>query len=181
MTLDEEMNRLEEDLRHLKIEYEAYFNGGAPRAPNDLALRVERAMKRYGGGGDGEMSLRQRFRLNQIAQSYAVHNDLWQKKLRIKEEGGAARGREAGSRAGEFRIICADPDQEPDKVEWLFQALVQAKATAGEPADSMDLRRFAVFMRDKARQCRESLACDRVEFSVGVDAGRVKLRAAKAD
>jgi len=30
VTVDEELDRLEEGIRRLKIEYEVYFNGGAP-------------------------------------------------------------------------------------------------------------------------------------------------------
>ena len=35
MTVDEEFNKLDDDLRRLKIEYEVYFNGGSPRPPRD--------------------------------------------------------------------------------------------------------------------------------------------------
>ncbi len=41
MTTDEELNRLEDNIRRLKIEFEAYFSGGQPRAPHDSVFRVE--------------------------------------------------------------------------------------------------------------------------------------------
>ena len=180
MTVDEELSKLEENLRRLKIEYESYFNGGVPRPPNDLAFRVEKTIKKY-GGGSVEMTFRQRFRFNQLTQSYAVHNDLWRKKLKIKEEGGTPRSREAVLRETSFRITWSDPDIERDKVDELRRAIMQARAAAGEPGDPIDPHRFAGFVRDKTRQCKQSLECDRVEFSVSVEGGHVKLRATKAD
>ena len=47
MTVDEELNKLDDNIRRLKIEYEAYFNGGAPRAPHDTVFRVESSIKKY--------------------------------------------------------------------------------------------------------------------------------------
>ncbi|MGH9396629.1 MAG: MXAN_5187 C-terminal domain-containing protein [Terriglobia bacterium] len=180
MTVDEELSKLEENLRRLKIEYESYFNGGSPRPPNDLVFRVEKTIKKYGGGAV-EMTFRQRFRFNQLTQSYAVHNDLWRKKLKIKEEGGTPGRREAASQEGAFRITWSDPEMELDKVDELLRAIMRARAAAGEPGNPIDPHRFAEFVRDKTRQCKQSLECDRVEFSVSVEGGRVKLRATKAE
>ena len=35
----------------------------------------------------GRMSFGQRYRYNEMAQRYAIHSDLWRKKMRIREEG----------------------------------------------------------------------------------------------
>jgi hypothetical protein len=35
MAIDEESDRLENEIRRLKIEFEACFNGGGPRPPNE--------------------------------------------------------------------------------------------------------------------------------------------------
>ena len=180
MTADEELNRLEDNLRRLKIEYETYFNGGSPRPPNDLMFRVEKTIKKF-SAGTLDMSFRQRFRFNQLTQSYAVHNDLWRKKLKMKEEGAqpaVARAYGDRSKKGDFSIEWSDPDQE--KVELLLQAVVRAKSAAGQSSDDLDPQLFADFIRDKTRQFKESLACDLIRFSVTVEEGRVKLRAVRA-
>ncbi|MGH9357502.1 MAG: hypothetical protein ACRD10_15370, partial [Terriglobia bacterium] len=106
MTAEEELNRLEDSLRRLKIEYEAYFNGGSPRPPHDLVFRVEKIVKKY-SAGTLDLTFRQRFRFNQLAQSYAVHGDLWRKKLKLKEEGvlpGFARSRDSCSNDAAFTV-----------------------------------------------------------------------------
>ncbi|MDE3179178.1 MAG: hypothetical protein KGM47_05900 [Acidobacteriota bacterium] len=180
MTVDEELSKLEEDLRRLKIEYETYFNGGSQRPPNDTIFRVERVLKKYAGPA-ADLTLRQRFKLNQLAQSFTVNNELWRKKLKVKEEGGPVRARELGAREGAFTTAWSDPDAESEKVQELLRAVGQARMIAGEPTEGLDPARFAQFIRDKTAQCKRSLGCERVRFSVSVEGGRVKLRATKEE
>lgn len=180
MTVDEELSRLEESIRRLKIEYEAYFNGGTPRPPGDTLYRVEQAIKRYSDTA-ARLSVSQRFRFNQLTQRYAVHNDLWRKRLRNKEEGREAfpRGRALGPHAV-TQVICRDPDLERGKVDQLLQALLEAKRRAGDRTDDIDPARFQKFVREKTSQLKRELGCDSVQFSVTVKDGRVRFTAVKA-
>lgn len=181
MTIDEELDRLDDGIRRLKIEYETYFNGGNPRPPSDLLFRVEKTIKRF-ASGTSELSFRQRFRFNQLAQRYAVHNDLWRKKLKIKEEGpqhGTASSGSMSSKTGAFRpfcIDCAEPDQET--IERLMKAVVQARTAAGQTTP-VNPELFGRFIRDKTKQLKASLDCERIRYSVAVEGGEVKLRAEK--
>ena len=180
MTVDEELTRLEESLRRLKIEYEAYFNGGKPRPPNDTIYRVEQAFKKY-SNDMGRMSVSQRFRFNQLLQRYAVHNDLWRKRLRNREEGRefVPRKRPTETHAA-IRIICSDPDREQAKVDQLLQALVEAKQRTGERTDDIDPAKFQKFVREKTAQLKQELGCDSVQFSVAVEEGKVRFTIVKA-
>lgn len=83
-TIDEELTQIEKDIRRLKIEYEQYFGGGRPRAPVDTQWRLETMMRRY-NDRSGEMSFGQRFRFNNLAQTYAKYVDMWRKKTAQKE------------------------------------------------------------------------------------------------
>jgi hypothetical protein len=111
-TVDEELGQIEKDIRRLKIEYEQFFGGGRSRPPTDTQWRLETAMKRYTDRGS-DMSFAQRFRFNNLAQTYAKYVDMWRKKTQQKEGGvsqhhfGAAakaieaeRAQEASLRAG---------------------------------------------------------------------------------
>ena len=183
MTPEEELTKLEDNIRRLKIEYEAFFNGGTPRPPHDTLFRVESAIKKYNDAS--KLNFGQRFRFNQLVQKFAVHNDLWRKRLKEKEEG---RGRfakrvelTAQADDGIVRIICSHPPDEKEKVEQLLKALVDAKRKVGEPVDNVDAAAFAKFVADKTKQIRESLGCESVQFTVSVEDGKVKLKAAKPD
>lgn len=181
MTVDEELSRLEENIRRLKIEYEAYFNGGNPHPPGDTVYRVEQVIKKFSSDA-GRLNVIQRFRFNNLSQRYAVHNDLWRKKLRNREEGREieSRRRPAETDLG-MLIVCRDPDREQTKVDRLLQALLDAKQHVGERTNDIDPARFRKFVHEKTRQLKQELACDSVQFSVMVKDGRVRFTAAKAD
>jgi hypothetical protein len=85
LTIDEELDLLEDLLRRLKVEYDIFFGGGSRRPPVDLEWRLQSLVKRH--GDTQKLSHSQRFRYNAVAQRYAVFGDLWRQKLRIKEEG----------------------------------------------------------------------------------------------
>lgn len=184
MTVDEELNKLEDDLRRLKIEYEVYFNGGAPRPPQDTAFRVDRTIKKF-TADSSKMNFSQRFRFQSLQQKYAINNELWRKKLKEKEEG---RGRfavqrvEAEGAGGEsgVRIVCSDPEKEKEKIDQLLKAMVDAKRQVGERVDNIDPLAFSKFVREKTKQIKESLSCDKVQFSVSIEEGKVKFKAVKA-
>ena len=85
-TVDEDLTQLEKDIRQLKIEFEQYFGGGRSRPPADTQWRIEQMIKRYGEMG-ARISFAQRFRYNNLAQTYAKYQEVWRKRLKQKEEG----------------------------------------------------------------------------------------------
>ena len=85
MTIDEELNLLDQQLRRLKIEYEIFFNNPAKRPPTDVEWKVLSLIRKFSDGA--RMGFSQRFRYNEMAQRYAVQAELWRKKMRIREEG----------------------------------------------------------------------------------------------
>lgn len=191
MTIDEELNVLEDNLRRLKVEYDVYFGGGSKRPPNDLEWRVQSLMKKF--SDTGKLNFQQRFRYNSMAQKYAIFSDLWRQKLKVKEEGyrrpqdamlgiqglrtAASEEAKAPAAAEPFSIRCGGPAPEPDKVHALYEAMIHAHTAAGESAPAGSFDSFATFVRSKAEQLRKQLNCEVVEFSVEVEQGRVKLKA----
>jgi len=105
VTIDEELNLLDQQLRRLKIEYEIFFNNPSKRPPTDVEWKVLSLIRKFSDGN--RMSFPQRFRYNEMAQRYAIQSDLWRKKMRIREEGyrrpGDAILSVQGVRAGEER------------------------------------------------------------------------------
>lgn len=85
-TVDEELSQIEKDIRSLKIEYEQYFGGGRKRAPADTQWRVETLIRRY-NERSADLTYGQRFRFNNLAQTYAKYQEMWRKKLTQKESG----------------------------------------------------------------------------------------------
>jgi len=84
--IDEDLSQIEKDIRTLKIEYEQYFGGGRKRPPADTQWRVESMIRRYGERA-AELNLAQRFRVNNLASTYAKYQEMWRKKIMLKEAG----------------------------------------------------------------------------------------------
>ena len=85
-TIDEELGALERDIRQLKIEYDQFFGGGRKRPPNEIEWRIELVVKKY-GERSGDMKYGQRFRYNNLTQTYAKYKDIFRKRMKQKEEG----------------------------------------------------------------------------------------------
>jgi hypothetical protein len=85
VTIDEELDLLDQQLRRLKIEYEVFFNNPAKRPPADIEWKVLSIIRKF--SDSPRMSFSQRYRYNSMAQRYAIQSDLWRKKMRIREEG----------------------------------------------------------------------------------------------
>lgn len=178
--IDLELDRLEYEIRKLKVEYDIYFNGGTLRPPIDTKGRVETSIKRiYDTRG---MSFGQRFRYNSLVARYNVMRELWRRQTQSREESGRPPTPEAQTAVREQVTVirCHDPKLEPEKVSELYDHVVAAKRKCGEKLGALSLEVFTQFLTSRAEQIKDSLATDAVDFVVGVDNGRVKFAARPA-
>jgi len=131
--IDEDLGQLERDIRALKIEYEQYFGGGRSRPPNDTIWRIEQLIKRYSERG-ADMSYGQRFRYNNLAQTFAKYQDIFRKRMKAKEEGTVQRHYGAAARAiEEERMRAAPPPPPPPPSQAPAAAPVAAAAASPRP------------------------------------------------
>jgi hypothetical protein len=181
MTIDDDLSKLENFIRRMKIDCAAYLNGGSPRPPTALIFRIESTIRKY-SAGSVELTIRQRFRLNSLAQSYAVQNGLWRRKLRQKERSEEAAPKGALPSAGEngpFSLVWTTPGEK--KLAQLLDAVCRAQSEAGADSITLEPARFATFMREKTQEFQTALGCDSIRISVLFQDGKVKLRATRAD
>jgi hypothetical protein len=76
-----------------------------------------------------------------------------------------------------FRVICAEPEKEPEKVDQLYKAFVSAKQQAGEETSKLSRSSFNEFVRKKTKDLQKQKNCRDVEYVVEVVEGQVKLKA----
>ncbi len=204
MTVDEELNLLDQQLRRLKIEYEIYFSNPTKKPPTDIEWKVLSVLRKFSDGS--RITFSQRYRYNELAQRYAMYSDLWRKKTRIREEGyrrpqdailsvqgvrpteahepphpvyGVRREGVAApgtEKEGPFTVQCSDAATEREKVESLYKALVEAKERAGESV-SGNLDAFTSFVQKKTDQLRKQYGCHDVEYSIDMQDGHVRFKA----
>jgi hypothetical protein len=181
-TIDEQLSRLEDDIRRLKIEFDIFFNGGSKRPPYDTKARVESLMKRV--GDDRTLTFAQRYRYNGLTARYNSFRDLWRRTMQGREEGrdpaSAARAnakQEAAENFTRTTFECSDAGREVEVVKKLYSALIEAKKLCGEPTEDFSFPRFHRLIASHADTLKERLGCDRVCFSVDVEGGHVSFKA----
>ena len=181
-TVDEQLKRLEEDIRRLKIEFDIYFNGAAKRPPYDTKSRVETMLKRL--GDDRTLSFAQRYLFNSLTARYTSFRELWRRTMQGREEGRdpvqAARASardEASQQEGHQTFICDDAHRDVPTVKQLYDALIEAKMRCGEPTEDLSFPRFHHLIATKTDNLKERTGCDRVRFSIDVEGGRVSFKA----
>ena len=182
ITIDDQLTRLEEDIRRLKIEFDIYFNGASKRPPYDTKGRVETILKRL--SDDRTLTFAERYRFNTLMARYNVFRDLWRRTMQGREEGkdplSAARAsakRQAVQSFSRTTLVCQDATREVETVKNLYDALVDAKTKCGEPTDDFSFPRFHRLIVSKAESLKARLKCERVSFSVDVEDGHVSFKA----
>ena len=184
-TPDEQLTRLEDDIRRLRVEFDIFFNGAAKRPPYDTKGRVETLLKRL--GDDRTLTYAQRYRYNSLTARYNAFRDLWRRTMQGREEGrdpaSAARAnarKETKVEIDPVSISCRDPHKEIEVVKNLYSSLIEAKQKCGEPTEGFSFPKFHRLVAQKADGLKEKSGCERVMFSVSVEDGHVSFKA-KAD
>jgi len=85
MALSDDLDRLDQSIRQLQVKWDMFFAGQEKKPPNELQRDIERLIRQYAyqeirNNGD-------RFRYQGLTARYNTFNELWQKRLRAREEG----------------------------------------------------------------------------------------------
>ena len=180
---ERDLQQLAVDLRRLEGEYHMFFAGRAPRPPHETRSRVEGLLKRLERAPLEGVA--QRFRLQTLQARYATFSELWERNMRGREEGRVAaaprRSHERAApdaRAGTTTLVhevrLADPMSEMDRVQALYESLMDARRAAGERP--VPFHRFAQLIKDEVMQLRGA-GTSEVTFRVAVQEGKVRLTA----
>lgn len=81
-SLDQEILRLEDGIRKLKIDFDIFFNGAAKRPPLEARARLESQIKRI--SDDRTMTYGQRYRLNALVSRFTSYRELWRRTLKAR-------------------------------------------------------------------------------------------------
>ena len=181
-TVDDQLTRLEDDIRRLKIEFDVFFNGASKKPPYDTKGRVDTMIRRL--GDDRTLSYAQRYRYNSLASRYNAFRDLWRRTMQGREEGrdagAAARASAKQQAVADFKradFVCDDAHKDVELVKSLYSALVDAKKVCGEPVEDFSFPRFHRLIASQADGLKERLGCEKVSFSIDVEGGRVSFKA----
>ena len=82
--LDQQIIRLEDDVRKLKIDFDIYFGGGAKRAPLEARARLDANLKRL--SDERNLTYAQRYQFNMVVSRFTSYRELWRRMLRKRGE-----------------------------------------------------------------------------------------------
>lgn len=82
LEIEEQIERIGEDIRRLKIEFDIYFGGGTRKAPLQQRASLDARIKRINGNRD--LSYANRYKLNNMVSLFNSYRQLWRRKLKAK-------------------------------------------------------------------------------------------------
>jgi hypothetical protein len=177
---DQELSRLEAELKQLEAEYNMFFAGRLPKPPWETRARVEALVKQYDRAyiqntGD-------RFRFQTLQSRFAKFIDLWDRGMRAREEGRSGpfvqQRKEPEKKKPEDKVVHTasfrDPVRELDKLTELYEQLSEARREAGE--DQVPFHKFAEVVKGQVKKLRDSGNAE-VAFRVAVKNGKVAFTA----
>ncbi len=194
MALSEDLDALERAIRQIQIEWDKFFSGIEKKPPNDSKTRLEALIRRHANAEIRNNT--ERFRYQTLTARYATLNELWSKKLRLREEGKAfgvhglkaealppppppapAAPRHAGAHGGpaeQFRV--QNPERDAQTVRALYESFLQARKGNGETAP-VKYESFQKLIGQQASRILSDKGGQAVEFRLEKKEGKVTLKA----
>ncbi len=189
MALQEDLDRIDVMLRQLQVKWELFFNGAEKKPPSELQTQVDVLIKRNSNAeirNNGD-----RFRFQGLAARYTTFNELWQKKLRAREEGRlfGMHGLKAEKMVPkgpplnlsfkpdapqEFRV--SDPARDTAAVRALYEKFVEERRRTGE-TQTPAFDSFQALIAKQAQKIQAEKGAQAVDFRLETKDGKVSLKA----
>ena len=87
MPVADDLDRLNSSIRELQVKWDMYFSGVDKLPPVQFQARVEKLIRQYAFSEIPNNT--ERFRYQTLTARFNTFNELWQKRLRAREEGKA--------------------------------------------------------------------------------------------
>ncbi len=180
---------MNEAIRRLNAEYDAFLYGSAVRPPVESRRHVEEMFRRLGSSQPD--SAAERYQFSALQGRYYSLCERWERLQAEKEAGrrpgvyggftAPAGGAPAtGSRLGRPNVetpasVEADRGARASRDRELFERYVAAKRGRGEEVGGYRLEPFLARLEEERRKLKERLGAGDVDFEVAERDGRVKL------
>lgn len=82
--IDQQLSRMEDDIRKLKIDFDIFFNGANKRPPLEARARLESYIKRI--ADNRNLNYAQRYYFNTLVSRFTSYRELWRRTLKAKGE-----------------------------------------------------------------------------------------------
>lgn len=174
--LGEILDQLGREIQQLRVDFERFFAGDLPVPPEDLRTRVQNRIRMLRNVTTATAV--ESFRLGDLEARFNTYNELFNRRLREREEGrprhpAARPAAPAVSRFDARAGIVVGRSPEEAAVLALYQGLVAAPGGG----QNVDLETFKSYLNRQAAAIREKTGCEEVQFRLTTEDGKVKLKA----
>lgn len=188
---DDELDKLEEDVRRLKNQYDLFFAGVVKVPPSFMRHQVESYIHEL-----NKLKIRdnaRRFRLSTVLSRYNQYREMWARRMREREEGPLDYRRRqsamnapspAAARPAPPPVTSAavdpyvkmTPGANGEQVRQLFDAIARAHGELGKPP-GLTFDQLAAMVQKQTELVRSRYNVNTVAFRVETVDGKVKLKA----
>lgn len=188
MSWERELAVLNEAIRRLNAEYDAFLYGSVGKPPLGSRRHVEEMFRRLSGSGSD--SAADQYRLSALEGRYATLCERWER-LQAEKEAGLRPGIRAGFVShlapGGGAAPASGPNTPPPgsvhsgrgdgsaEDRGLFERYLSARRRTGEDVSGYRLEDFLARLEEEREKLRQRLGGEDVEFDVAEREGRVRL------
>ncbi|MEP7011195.1 MAG: hypothetical protein ABJC13_12795 [Acidobacteriota bacterium] len=170
----EVLDLIEQEIQQLRIDFERFLSGALPFPPEEQRTRIQNQLK---GLRNATMrSAVEGFRLGVLEARFNSYNELFNRRVREREEGRRVARVAAAPSAPQFdprRGIVVDGKVDRQAAEALYTAL--AAGSGGGP--NFDLATFQTYLERQTAALRGKTGCAAVQFRLAEEDGKLKLKA----
>ncbi len=172
MKIQTDIEKLESQIRQLKIQYDMFFAGAIPKQPYELRKEVENMIRKY--AHSPHLSYAQRFHFNSLVSRFNSFLELWSKTLRDLEEKGkspvfAQMTEPPASSSSEPGLVAIEVfSEEPDieRIRHLHSKYIDARREAGEKNVNVSFDNFSKQIIKQTSRMRENTKCTTIEVKI---------------
>jgi hypothetical protein len=169
------IERLDQDINQLKIDFERFFNGNLATPPEDSRQAVRQQIRRL--RSEPIHALVDRFRVNTLEARFNTLNELFNRRLREREEGIVPTSPRLApttqSSYDPYKGIVVGEAPPPEAIQALYRELYDDET----PSSESNFRKFHTYLLGQMASIRERSGCDEVKFRVATEGGQLKLKA----
>lgn len=172
------LDQLADGIDKFKIDFERFLAGATVVPPDDHKAKLARDLRDLRNAN--LKTAVEQFRLASLEARFNSYSELFQRRLRDREEGRTARASRPGAGAERpldaLAGVVVTDRLEPEAVDALYQSLSRRAAGAGG-APPMEIETFRGYLSQQIESIRLKTGCEAVQFRIATEGGKLKLKA----
>jgi len=160
------IDRLEDEIRQYRVEYQRFLNGESHIPPEEERGKIRKQLTSL--VAVPQLSAVDRFRLEGLESRYSSLDELFRRRLRDMSH--VHRTEAAAEEAAAATVVDLAADSDAAHVAGLYEAIYAARSK------KVDLEHFHSYLLDQAIKVRQRCGCEKVRFTVHAEDGKPKLK-----